>query len=233
MFWLYRYAAVDRSMAGLSAENSPILDGSSLVAAEPSSPTTESPPSTMPAHNTRESGGTRVAEKSIGRSRAKRRRWRRSATATTTVCVCARATTCTICVYIRRRPAGVAYVWRWPCRRRRCGASAAGGRDKGISAVGTARTPQCRIAPSPFSCPPSTWSACNTPSLPGVWFSPFFFSRIIYVLYYNIIHFILYIRRFFPVVTDTYVDVYLFNMRTQREKERRRGKRPSKLVKIG
>lgn len=30
-----------------------MLDGSSLVAAAPSSPTTESPPSTIPAHNTR------------------------------------------------------------------------------------------------------------------------------------------------------------------------------------
>lgn len=59
MFWLYRYAAVDRSMAGLSAENSPISDGrqwSSLVAAAPNSlMATESPPSTIavPAHNTR------------------------------------------------------------------------------------------------------------------------------------------------------------------------------------
>jgi len=68
MFWLYRYAAVDRSMAGLSAENSPMLqDGSSLVAAAPSSPTTESPPSTMPAHNTHAANASTERGSNLGR----------------------------------------------------------------------------------------------------------------------------------------------------------------------
>lgn len=103
MFWLYRYAAVDRSMAGLSAENSPMLDGSSLVAAAPSSPTTESPPSTMAAHNTRAIGiGVRKVTNRGTQTRDADDRSKH--TTGETGCVCARPTTCTICVSAADRP---------------------------------------------------------------------------------------------------------------------------------
>lgn len=118
-----------------------LQDGSSLVAAAPSSPTTESPPNTMPAHNTHASregaqdnfGVEGVVWFPCQRLCDVRRRltvrdetWRRHemTTATTTtsttngVRVCARDDVHNMCIRRRRRPAGVAYVRRRPCRRR-------------------------------------------------------------------------------------------------------------------